>query len=117
MATANKTSKLKVGAEAPLEIVTVTVSKTHYDRATKAEKSGNYYVLTQCLLAQAFKTAFPGKAISVGSDDVEVGKGAKQRSYTIDKKGQRLINQFDNDNVDRKELPITIKLTEIPASA
>jgi hypothetical protein len=114
--------KLVVGAEAPLEIITVTVSKASYDRAAKALRSNSYYVLTQCLVAQAVKPLFKGKLISVGSEDVEIHhrsselKSTCERKFTIDKKGQRLIENFDNDKVDRKKLPVTIKLTEIPDS-
>jgi hypothetical protein len=108
--------KLVVGAEAPLEIVTVTVSKKHYDTATKKMKSNSAYILRDCLIAQAVRSAFPGKTVSVGSDDAEVGKGKSMRKYDIDKKGQRLIRQFDDGELDRKTLPVNIKLTAIPPS-
>src|SRR5271155_5640452 len=108
MVTAKKAPKL--------ETVTVAVSKAHFDRATKKLTSNSYYVLRDCLIAQAVRSAFPGKTISVGSDDAEVGKGNSQRKFAIDKKGQSLVDKFDNGKVERKKLPISIKLTEIPAS-
>ena len=111
-----KKTKLTVGAEAPLEVVTVTVSKAHYDRATKKMQSNSAYILRDCLIAQAVRSAFPGKTISVGSDDAEVGKGKTQHKYSIDKKGQALIRKFDDHELDRKTLPVTIKLTAIPPS-
>jgi len=106
MATAKKAPKL--------ETVKVVVSKAIYDRATKKLKSNSYYVLRDCLIAQAVRSAFPGKTISVGGEDAEVGKGNSQRKFAIDKKGQYLMDKFDNGKVERKKLPITITLTEVP---
>jgi hypothetical protein len=100
-----------------LETVAVTVNETHYDNAMKALAKNSYSVLTQCLVAQAVKAAFPGKTVTVGFDDAEVGTGKGKRKFDMNKKASSLVTKFDNSELDpKKHLPAVIKLKEIPAS-
>ena len=111
-----KNTGMKKGAPAKRkpETIEITVTKTHYDRAVKASKLNSYFVLTQCLIAQAVKSAFPGKAVSVGFDDAEVGRGSRIRKFDLSKKASSLIQKFDDGNLDpKKHLPAVIKLKEI----
>src|SRR5271170_3944145 len=92
--------------KAKIETIAITVTELHYDRAVKRLKTSNYYVLTQCLVAQAVKSAFPGRHVSVGFDDAEVGKGRSLRKFDLNKKASALITKFDDDQLDpKKHLP------------
>jgi hypothetical protein len=106
--------------------ITVKVTKGHLDAAIKAQRGANYWLIETCLVAQAVRAAFPRKRVQVLSDEAHVGKIV----YSVDRKGQRLINRFDSITVGlefdgtadartkkriaafRKSLPQTIKLTE-----
>lgn len=78
-----------------MKTVTIEVTKKHLDVAQAA--ASNLAASTQnCLLAQAFKTAFPRKHISVGYVEATVGRGTKEQKYDLPRKAQNLIARFDS---------------------
>jgi hypothetical protein len=64
------------------------ITEEHFDKAVKQTR----YFTSNCLIAQAFKTAFPGKRVDVNYHFAEVGK----RTFDIPKSLSNLIARFDN---------------------
>jgi hypothetical protein len=112
-----------------MNTVELEVTKKHFDLAAKAY--GWTTAMEACLLAQAFRAAFPKKYVSVGYHSATVGRGKSERTFDLPIKATRLIQRFDElllpmpgfmlTKADKNRiakfrgtLPVTIKVEERP---
>jgi hypothetical protein len=77
-----------------METVTIEVTKKHFDTAQALALKGRGGT-ENCLVAQAFKAAFPRKHVSVGYCEATVGTGTKARRFDLPRRAQNLIGRFD----------------------
>jgi hypothetical protein len=90
-----------------MENVTIEVTKKHFDTAQALASKGRGST-ENCLMAQAFKTAFPRKHVEVGYVEAKIGGGTNFRLFDLPRKAQNLIGRFDTSagvyDPDKEEL-------------
>lgn len=104
--------------------IAVRVNKKHFDAAVEAASQGDVFISKTCIVAQAVKSLFPNKSVSVGGFSVgfSVAVGGTGKSYDLSEAGQKLIFDFDSLNLSveskantafRAKLPLTIEMTRV----
>ena len=87
---------------------TLEVTEKHLAKAIASEKKG-VRKTEGCLMAQAFKSKFPTRKVSVGYTSATIGAWRYHRTYSFDATvGYDLVVKFDTKR-DELKLPVKVK--------
>ena len=87
---------------------TLEVTEKHLAKAIASEKRG-VRKTEGCLMAQAFKSKFPTRKVSVGYTTATIGAWRHHRTYSFDAiAGYDLVVKFDTKR-DELKLPVKVK--------
>lgn len=107
-----------------MNTIAVKVNKSHFDASARAIANGKL-TSERCLVAQAIRSLYPRRSVSVGNVNVTVGSGARRKDFTLSEKAQKLVLAFDRLSLYkptkteqkksaslRAKLPLTIEIIQ-----